>query len=115
MVAIANTERTQGISIAYVYAVPMTRFMSPLSYTVKPTSNGAPDNSGICKPKSFFLYMYGVISYNYVFSGKVSYCNHRSSGRNRWKCTGRCTRCTSARSSHSSSGKFKLIHETGVY
>ena len=32
----------------YVYAVSMTRFMlSPLSYTVRPTSNGAPDNSGI--------------------------------------------------------------------
>ena len=81
--------------------------LSPLSYTVRPTLNGAPDNTGICSnhrvvamlTQSFFLY---------VFSGKVSYCNHRSSGRNHWRCTGRCTRCTSASSSRSSSGKFKI-------
>ena len=52
MVAIANTERIVPGNVQsqyyYVYAVPMTRFMSsPLSYTVRPTANGAPDNTGI--------------------------------------------------------------------
>ena len=59
------------------------------------------------------LVVVAMSSFLYVWRyGKVSYCNHTSSGGNRWKCTGRCT---SASSSHSSSGNFKLIHETSVY
>ena len=51
VVAIANTERIVPGKVQsqyyYVYAVPMSPIMFPLSHTVKPTANGAPDNSGI--------------------------------------------------------------------
>ena len=51
MVAIANTERIVPGKVQsqyyYVYAMPMSPIMFPLSHTVKPTANGAPDNTGI--------------------------------------------------------------------